>query len=103
MMRSRHTALAILLFATLAGCAGNSTTDSRSSCNYPPTAGGWGDNADLSQVSMLPHNPYWVRYVPANSSDLAISADNPCAGQPGHVLFAVDRSAAPLPVTIADY
>jgi hypothetical protein len=52
---------------------------------------------------MVPHNPYWVSYVPANSPDLAISADNPCAGQPGHVLFAVDRSATPFPLTVADY
>jgi hypothetical protein len=103
-MSPRHTALAILLFATLASCAENPTpTDARSSCNYRPTAGGWGENIDLSQVSMLPHNPYWVRYVPANSTDLAISADSPCAGQPGHLLFAVDRSAAPLPVAVADY
>jgi hypothetical protein len=104
MMRPRHTALAILLFATLASCAGNSTpTGSRSSCNYRPTASGWGDNIDLSQVSMVPRNPYWVKYVPANSPELAISVDNPCAGQPGHVLFAVDRLAAPLPLAVADY
>jgi len=103
-MRSRHTALAILLVATLGGCAENPTpTDARSSCYYRPTAGSWGDNIDLSQVSMLPHNPYWVTYVPANSADLSVSTDNPCAGQPGHVLFAVDRSAAPLPIAVADY
>jgi hypothetical protein len=103
-MRPRHAALSILLFATLGSCAESPTpTPSASSCNYPWTAGGWGDNADLSQVRMLPNNPYWVKYVPANAPELAISGHNPCAGQPGHVLYAVDRAAAPLPLTAADW
>jgi hypothetical protein len=104
MMRPRHTALALFLFATLGSCAENPTpTASASLCDYRSAASGWGDNADFSQTPMLPNNPYWVKHVPANSPELAVSADNPCAGQPGHVLYAVDRSAAPLPVTVADW
>ena len=104
MMRPQHAALAILLFATLGSCAENpAPMASASLCGYRSTASGWGDNADFSQTVMLPTNPYWVRYVPANSPELAVPADNPCAGQPGHVLYAVDRSAAPLPVAVADY
>jgi hypothetical protein len=72
------------------------------SCSYRSFVA-WGDNADFSQFRMLPNNPYWVRLVPANSPQIAASADHPCAGQPGYVLFAVDPSAAPLPIMTADW
>lgn len=62
-----------------------------------------GENADFSQLVLLPANPYWVVYVPANAPELGASADNPCAGQPGHILFSVDPFAAPLPVMTADW
>ncbi len=101
-MRSLPTTLALLVLSTIGGCAGSPThTASGLTCNYR-SSGGSGDNADPSQQVMLPNNPYWVKYVPANSPEIAASADDPCAGQPGHVLYAVDPSAAPLPRAVAD-
>ena len=101
-MRPLHASLALLVFTTIGGCAASAThTTSGPTCNYRSFGAG-GDNADLSQQVMLPNNPYWVKYVPANSPEIAASADDPCAGQPGRVLYAVDPSAAPLPRAVAD-
>jgi hypothetical protein len=72
------------------------------SCSYRSSVA-WGDNADFSQLKMLPNNPYWVRLVPANSPEIAASANHRCAGQPGYVLFVADPSAAPLPIMTADW
>jgi hypothetical protein len=96
-------AIALLFgFASIGGCAESPThTASGLTCNYRSSGAG-GDNADLSEQVMLPYNPYWVKYVPAGSPEIAASADDPCAGQPGHVLYAVDPSAAPLPRAVAD-
>ena len=86
-MRSLLTALAILAFTTVGGCAESSTrTASVPMCKYWSDSG-WGDNADPSQQPMLPNNPYWVKHVPANSPEIAASAKDPCAGEPGHMLY----------------
>jgi hypothetical protein len=101
-MRPWYTILPFLIATTLGGCAERAPNSAGGdTCRYQ-SFGGWGDNADLSQQVMLPYNPYWVKYVPANSPEVAISAHDPCAGQPGHVLDAVDPSAAPLPRAVAD-
>jgi hypothetical protein len=101
-MQRSYAILPFLILSTIGGCAGSHTdTTSERTCNYQ-SSGGWGDNADPSQQVMLPNNPYWVKYVPANSPEIAISANDPCAGQPGHVLYAVDPSATPVSRAVAD-
>jgi hypothetical protein len=71
-------------------------------CHYGVLGGAAGENADASEEAMLPNNPYWVEYVPANAPELDASP-GPCAGEPGHRLFAIDRFASPLPIMTADW
>ena len=100
-MRPLYKTLPFLILTAIGGCAESPTyAASGHTCDYR-SSGGWGDNADPSQQVMLPNNPYWVKYLPANSPEIAVSASDPCAGQPGHVLYAVDPSAAPLPRAVA--
>jgi hypothetical protein len=101
-MRPLYTILPFLMLTAIGGCVERTTyAGSGHTCDYR-SMGGWGDNADPSQQVMLPNNPYWVKYLPANSPEIAMSAKDPCAGQPGHVLYAVDPAAAPLPRAVAD-